>query len=301
MPIYDLTYRGWKGARTRLPAWFPILENTIRLAQRNKLLILMYRASALPVLVAIVILYIRYNFEARLGERFHGGRGQIPNYFVFDLPSYFKFLSFQGGLAILIAGIVGSGAIAGDRRGNTLETLFSRAITRGDYLWGRFLGLFSLVLGATLIPGIVIWLADNLFSQDANRLAITLAYPMKITAWALILATSSSLLILAFSALIQRAWLALATFGGFILLGTMVTQAISAIFERARTESIPDFIRGFGYFAGLAGVQRSIFGLTTREAGLSASPVSGAIMLAFLFLVSIAILRWRVRAIEVVS
>jgi ABC-type transport system involved in multi-copper enzyme maturation permease subunit len=298
MPIYDLTYRGWRGMRTKLPAFFPILENTVRLAFRNKLLFWLYLACAIPPIIACGILYIRYSLEsAGFDQQLRGRHG---NPVAFDMPRYFNFLGFQGGLAVAIAGVVGSQAIAGDRRGNSLESIFARAIRRSDYLWGRFFGLFALVLGATLIPGVVIWICDNAFSLDPNRMRMTLAYPIRIATWALMISASSSLLILAFSALIRRGWLAVAAYIAFLILSSGITGAIANIFERSNRE-LCDAILGFGYFPGMMGVQREIFGLRKDTVAFDASATTGAIMLIGLAFLSWLILLRKVRPIEVVS
>lgn len=299
MPIYDLTYRGWRGARTGTPAWFPVLENTVRLAFRNRLLFWLYLACALPPLVACVILYVRYSMEA---AGFMSGRGhaRAPRGVEFDLAQYFQFLAFQGGLAVVIAAVVGSQSIAGDRKLNALESIFARAITRREYLLGRFLGVFVLVLGATLIPGISIWICDNTFSLDPERLPLTLSYPARIAAWALILSSSASLLILAFSAMIRRGWLSIAAFVAFLILSAGVTAATAEALPRDARE-VGDFIRGFGYFPALEAIQREIFGLTTKEARNSVSAASGILTIVLLALLSWATVLRRVKPIEVVS
>jgi len=298
MPIYDLTYRGWRGVKTKLPPWYPILENSVRLSFRNRLLFWLYLACALPPLVACVILYVRYSMEAAGALRIQRG---MPQELFFDLPTYYHFLVFQGGLAIAIASVIGSQAIAGDRRGNALEAIFSRAITRGDYLWGRFLGIFVLVLGATLIPGITIWICDNLFSLDPSRLVKTLSYPVKIAAWAVMLSTSASLLILAFSALIRRGWLAIAAFLAFLFLSAGIAGGTAEAIHRAGHEDVADAIQGLGYIPALMAVQRAIFGLTPKEVHDSASYVTGGLTLVALGFVSWIVLLRKVKPIEVVS
>ncbi|MFN0207837.1 MAG: ABC transporter permease subunit [Planctomycetota bacterium] len=296
MPIYDLTYRGWKGERTKTPAWFPILENTIKLAFRNKLLANLYRACALPPLIASVFLYIQYSIRATQ----MGSGPRFANVEFFGLRQYVSFLSAQGIIAIAVAGVVGSQAIAADRRGNALESLFSRAITRRDYLLGRFLGLFTLVLGATLIPGFIIWTSDLSFSLDSGQFVKTLSYPVRITAWAVMLSTSASLLILAFSAMIRRGWLAIAAFAAFSLLSTSVMNAVAAAIRR-QSETASEFMRGFSYFDALYAVEGWIFGISKTELNIRVSLVSSVAWLVFLAILSIVILLRRVRPIEVVS
>jgi ABC-type transport system involved in multi-copper enzyme maturation permease subunit len=297
MPIYDLTYRGWRGVKTKLPAWYPILENTVRLSFRNRLLFWLYIACALPPIVACAILYIRYSVESAGGARMRQG---MPRELFFELSTYFNFLSFQGGLAIAIAGVIGSQAIAGDRRGNALEAIFSRAITRQDYLWGRFLGIFVLVLGATLIPGLVIWYCDNAFSLDEGRLVKTLSYPFKIAASSILLASSASLLILAFSALIRRGWLAIAAYLAFLLLSSGIADGTAEALPR-EFDTAASLIRGLGYFPALLTVQREIYGLTEHEVHLHSSPWT-----AFATITVVGLLSWwtllrKVKPIEVVS
>jgi ABC-type transport system involved in multi-copper enzyme maturation permease subunit len=296
MPIYDLTYRGWKGARTRVPAWYPILENTIRLAFRNRLLSTMYRLCLAPPLIACVVLYIRYSFEREMGPR----GNPLMSRFAFNMPHYLNFLVAQGIIAIAVAGIVGSQSIAADRRGNAMESLFSRAITRYDYLLGRFLGLFLLVLGGTLIPGFMIWVADYAFSTDPERLVKILDYPVRISAWALLLSASASLLILAFSAMIKRGWLALAAFAAFLLLGFFVTTTAAVHIARA-SESAAGVIRAFSYFDALYAIQGWIFGVPVAVSRIFTSVPVSLFFIGGLAFVSLMVILRRVRPIEVVS
>lgn len=298
MPIYDLTYRGWRGRQTRVPAWFPILENTIKLAFRNRILTNLYRACAIPPLITCVILYVRYQFESSLrGKQMPG---QIARQFSFDMPRYFEFLFAQGIIAFAVAAVVGGQAIAADRRGNGLETIFSRAITRGHYILGRFLGLFTLVLGATLIPGFVIWICDLSFASHDYRLEQTLDYPLRITIWALLLSTSASLLILAFSAFIKRAWLAMAAFVAFLFISMTFSQGLGAAAQRVSPDAA-EFIRGFSFFQAHYATQAWIFGVSRTEIHRNISDTSSIIFLTGLAALSLIVILRKVRPIEVVS
>lgn len=295
MPIYDLTYRGYTGERARTPVWLPVAENTIRLALRNKILRALYIAAGVPVLVGIVFLYVRYQIEPSFR-----GRGGPRNILAFEIDSYFWFLFAQGMIALTLAAVVGASSIGGDRRGNALEAIFSRPITLVQYLVGRWMGLFALVLAATLIPGILLWYFDNAFSTDPDRLTKTLSIPARIAAWAVVLSSSVSLLVLAFSALISRAGIAMATFAAFFFLSSAFTQGIAAAVERM-SERGAEVIRSFGFIEAHRAVQAAIFGVDRNLVRIEADLAASIAVLAGIALLCVIVLMRRVRPIEVVS
>ena len=298
MPIYDLTYRGYRGERAKSPSFLPVVENTIRLALRNKILRSIYYAAGAPVVVAIVFLYVRYQIEASvMAQR---GRSSMRLPFAFEIENYYWFLFSQGMLALVLAAVVGASAIGGDRRGNALEAIFSRPITLTQYLIGRWLGLFTLVLAATLVPGFLLWCFDNAFSLDPDRLVKTLSYPCRIAAWAVVQGASVSLLVLAFSALISRAGIAMATFAAFFFLSSAFTNGVAAAVERV-SEPTAEIIRSFGFVEAHRAVQLLIFGVAKRDVHLEVNPTSSCIVLSALALFCIWVLYRRVRPIEVVS
>jgi ABC-type transport system involved in multi-copper enzyme maturation permease subunit len=292
VPIYDLTYRGHKGARSRSPVWFPVVDNTIRLALRNKILFRIYFLAAIPPLIAGVVVYFRYQIQMQ------GAR--IPEQLMFGLKRYFEWLRFQGAVALVLAGIVGAAAIAADRRGNALEAIFSRPITRTHYLFGRFVGLFALTLASTLIPGLLIWYFDVTFSLEPDRFVAVLGYPMRIASWAVVHAASATLLILAFSALSARWVIAAAAYGAFLFVNSAFLEPIAAAVERGST-SAAEVIRGFAYLEASWAVQAAIFGVTRAESRLEISTVASVVYLVAIALLCVVVLRRRVRPIEVVS
>lgn len=206
----------------------------------------------------------------------------------------------QGVLAMIVAALVGGSGLSSDRRGNAIETLFSRAISRNQYLAGRFLGLFSLVLFSTLVPGFCIWLSDLLFSPDEFRLQRTLTYPLRITFWAIEFSASASLLVLAFSAMIKRAWLGTAAFVAFLLITSAFADAVGAALRRSSVEAT-EFARGFSFFNAHLAIEGWILGVTKQQQNLHISTTSASIYLIALAALSVFVLFRKVRPIEVVS
>ncbi len=295
MPIHDLTYRSFRGGPSRVPRWFPILENTVHLAFRNRFLFWVYVASALPVLFACVYLYIRYQIELR------GSGRAMPTAFAFDIDRYFDFLKAQSVVATILAGLVGSSAISQDRRGNAFEALFARSIGRFDYLLGRFLGLLCLVLGSTLVPGFVLWYADNVFSLDPDRLQKTITFPFRIAAWAVVYSTSVSLLVLAFSAAIPRGWIAFGAFLGYGMISSAFVVPIAKVLQRTAGPDVSSWLMGLGYGEALFRVQAEILHVSPRERLPEISLVTACGLMGFLAVLSIWVLFRRVRPIEVVA
>ena len=59
---------------------------------------------------------------------------------------------------LLIALVVGAGVIAADNKSNALMVYLSKPITKGDYLLGKWMGLFLSIYAAALLPALILYL-----------------------------------------------------------------------------------------------------------------------------------------------
>ena len=65
--------------------------------------------------------------------------------------------SFQSFFLFIIALMVGSGSIALDNRSNALLVYLSKPITKGDYLIGKWMGVFIALFAVSLVPSVVLY------------------------------------------------------------------------------------------------------------------------------------------------
>jgi len=63
----------------------------------------------------------------------------------------------SGVLLMALGAIVGGRLISRDLRYNAVSMYFSKAITRGDYLAGKFLTLAAFLASATFLPALLLW------------------------------------------------------------------------------------------------------------------------------------------------
>jgi hypothetical protein len=126
-----------------------------------------------------------------LGNRIY--RDGFYNFFLFSM------------ILMVLSSTVGSSLIARDLRTHALVLYFSRAITRADYLAGKFLTLFLFLLAATLGPGLVLFLGQLGVGSEKLSFGQRLADLGAVTGHAFILTVPMTAVVLAFSSITTRA------------------------------------------------------------------------------------------------
>ena len=105
------------------------------------------------ILTGIVFAAIAAFFE-QLGLEVDTGGGAE----VVDLPSHDDLIGVIGFLLLIFAAFIGPELICPDRRNRVIHLYFVRPITLLDYLGARWLAFVVLLLAASLLPHITLWL-----------------------------------------------------------------------------------------------------------------------------------------------
>ena len=123
---------------------------------------------------------------------------------------------------LVIALLMGAGSIAADNRANALLVYLSKPITKGDYLLGKWVGLFLTMFIVTLLPALLFYAycalsyaGDGFFATDKLlilRLLLAAAIPPLIHASVL----------LGFSAWSKSPSMAGAIYAGLYLVGGII-------------------------------------------------------------------------------
>ena len=217
--LADLTYRTYDGPRKSVSTgWWTIASMTMRMNVKKPI----YWIPTVWILLTHLFWGLLFYFKqvAKL---------PIPLTYVGTL---YKCIDVNWLMIMLIALVVGSGAIAADTQANALLVYFSRPITKAEYLWGKWLGIFLMLVAASLIPALIVYLffvtayASDGFLKEQPWLG------PKLFLATLVGPAINASLILGFSAMSRSARVAGASFAGFYFLLGTITNVFGTIMFR---------------------------------------------------------------------
>jgi ABC-2 type transport system permease protein len=283
MPIYEQAYRKYEARLPLRPVRFwPITREALRLilAKRVFIGLLIFAWSPFLFRVGQIWLFTQFPESGRL----------LP----VDGRLFGEFLNWQVGLGLtaIVSVFGGAGLIANDLRTGAILVYLSRPLTRCDYVLGKLGVLLALNLSITLVPALTLYLIALALAPGQFAKWELLWIAPAIVLHALLIALSVSLLVLAVSALSRSARVAgLGFVGLFIGLG-LVSTVLVKIADRpeAQVLSLQDDLRMIGNL---------LFGIEGR--GVTVPPAYPPIVLALVALGCLAVLRSRVRAVEIVT
>jgi hypothetical protein len=281
MPIYDQGYRRYEARQPlRQVRFWPITREALRLILARRAFLGLLAASFLPFLVRVGHIYVVTRFP------------QAEQVLPVDGRLFGQFLNTQIWFTLLLSIFGASGLIANDLRTGAILVYLSRPLTWRDYVLGKVGVPLALNLGVTLVAGLALYLV-----------ALTLA-PKQFLKWdlvwigpavvlqSLIVSLFVSLLVLAVSALSRSGRVAGLGFVGLVFGLEMVRLILQQGFglPAAALLSLKADLQSLGV---------ALFGLD--DPGLSVHWAGPAIVLLLVSLGCLAILRARVRAVEIVT
>jgi hypothetical protein len=203
-----------------------------------------------------------------------------------------QYLSQQLVPVLFVTIFAGAGLVANDLRTGAVLVYLSRPLTRRDYVAGKLLVVLLLDLSITLVPGLLLYLIA-LALAPGQFLSWELAWiGPAIVLYALLLSATLSLVVLAVSSLSKSARVAGLGFFGLLMGLEAIHNILREAFDRpeAAVLTIANNIQAIG---------RALFDHSGRALG-APWPWS-ALVLALIGLGCLAILRSRVRAVEIVT
>ena len=281
MPIYDQSYRRYE-ARAPLHQirFWPITREALRLILAKRAFLGLLAVSFLPFVVRAIQIYIVTRFP-------EAGR-VLP----IDGRLFGDFLNQQIGFTILLSIFGASGLIANDLRTGAILVYLSRPLTQRDYIAGKLLVPLSLNLAVTLVPGLVLYLVGLALAPE-QYLKWSLAWiAPAIVAHAVAVSVVVSLVVLAISSLSRSARVAGLAFVGLIFGLEMIRLVLQNAFDlkQAVLMSLQADLQSLGV---------TLFGVVNRQLDIFWGwPL---LVLAVVSLGCLAILRSRVRAVEIVT
>jgi ABC-2 type transport system permease protein len=281
MPIYEQGYRRYE-ARSPLHQvrFWPITREALRLVLAKRAFLGLLAVSFLPFVVRVIQIYLVTRFP-------EAGR-ILP----IDGRLFGEFLNQQIGFTILLSIFGASGLVANDLRTGAILVYLSRPLTRRDYVAGKLLVPLLLNLAVTLVPALVLYLAGlALAPEQYLRWDLWWIAPA-VVAHAVTISLVVSLLILAVSSLSRSARVAGLGFAGLFFGLEMVRLVLQNGFGRREAMLL-------SFQADLQSLGVALFGIVDRQLDIAWGWPLG--VLAAVTLACLAILRSRVRAVEIVT
>jgi len=281
MPIYEQAYRRYE-ARSPLRAvrFWPITREALRLILAKRAFIGLLIGAWIPFVFRVgqVWLFTQFPESGRI----------LP----VDGRLFGEFLNQQIGLTVILSVFGGAGLVANDLRTGAILVYLSRPLTRRDYVLGKLGVLLALNLSITLLPGLTLYLIALALAPGQFAKWELLWIAPAILLHALVIALSVSLLVLAVSALSRSARVAGLGFVGLFIGLEIVRGVLANVADRpeAHVLSLQNDLRVIGNL---------LFGIAER--GAPVPPAYPPIVLVLVALGCLAVLRSRVRAVEIVT
>jgi ABC-type transport system involved in multi-copper enzyme maturation permease subunit len=281
MPIYDQGYRRYeaRGPLHQIRFW-PITREALRLILAKRAFLGLLAVSFLPFVVRVIQIYIVTRFP-------EAGR-VLP----IDGRLFGDFLNQQIGFTLLLSIFGASGLVANDLRTGAILVYLSRPLTQRDYIAGKLLVPLALNLAVTLVPGLVLYLVGLALAPE-QYLKWNLAWlAPAIIVHAVAVSLVVSLAVLAISSLSKSARVAGLGFVGLFFGLEMVRLVLQNGFNRKEAVLL-------SLQADLQALGVALFGVVDQQLDIPWGwPL---LVLSVVSLGCLAILRSRVRAVEIVT
>ena len=234
MPIADLSYRNYNGPmQMRAARWWIIAQATMRSAFRSPVFWVGVGLCMLTYLAQGASLYFTMRMN-KMGGPFASAAPQVKFARSFFAAQCGTMNSF--GL-LVIALLIGAGSIAADNRANALLVYLSKPITKGDYLLGKWVGLFLTMFLVTLLPALLFYVycalsyaGDGFFATDKlliGRLLLAAAIPPLL----------HSSVLLGFSAWSKSPSMAGAIYAGLYLVGGIIVSILGGLMTQHNADN----------------------------------------------------------------
>lgn len=252
MPVFHNGYRRYEGEFThpRL-RWWPIVRTGVALALRSKLLKRMILVAHLPLLYFGLIfiavgkltdpgLDTSQSYWSELASELWGS---VITRLLQDDPAVVRtavwsiVFSYFGttlhlGLAALVAAVAGPPLIARDMASRAFLLYFSRPVSFGDYVLGKFGVLCAILAFVTLSPTVILYVLSIVFSPSLQTVLHTLPVLGSAILACLTLIVPAALVMLTLSSLVTQprfaavAWAVLCIFGMIFHRALQVTPGL---------------------------------------------------------------------------
>lgn len=269
-PIADLTYRNYDGPLAPpLYRWWAIAQMSMRMSMKKKGFWICMALVAIPYLFQMAAFYIMDTFGqnmATMGQKNPLLQNMVWKDRVLDGFSYGQLFYF------IVALLIGAGTIANDNRANALLVYLSKPCSRLDYIVGKWLGMFLLFTGITILPAMLFYGYCFMGYRDYGFYTEDPMLIFKTLAMCLIPGAVHASLALGISSLFNQGRLAGAAYAGLYFIPLFITKAMQFIITGRGQEGAPSMVYRL-FYCSVDGIQ---IGLAKLVLGTDGSSLFGA-------------------------
>lgn len=310
-PIADLSYRNYDGPlESPELRWWVIAKRIIINAVKTRSLWVVTVLSGWYFMILMTILFFMQQLAGTSPQAAENLKAIIGRTVWKD--QFLHGFSYAQHLLLVIALIFGAGAIANDNRANALLVYLSKPCTKLDYVLGKWIGLFLVILGVIALPSLVFYLYGVFSFRDQGFIKDDPWLILRVLAILPLSAALHTSLILAVSSMFRQGRMAGATYAGIYFLTYFFTVLMKLTW--VLTEGTPPPIIKTLYYCSIDGVQIGLAKAILQPSGSRPFGVPGtdptfvpapalAPYLAFVIVLTVACVWFiwhRVRAVEVV-
>jgi hypothetical protein len=255
MPIHDLGYRAWNGARSgQSLRWTVIAQNGFVRAWHNRWLrrLLIFAWIPATYFGAVFFLYERAmlvpenqraiqvlqrfapdNLQDDLARVTEGDAAENRHYVWSGL--LFTFFRYpQATLMVLVVGLVAPALIARDVASKAFLVYFSRPVSRLEYILGKSATVWGYLLLITTAPALALYVLAVAVSPSVEVVGHTWDVPLRVLGASVVLIIPTTAMALAFSSLTRRAVTAGFLWYAVWVLGALAFFILQANEQRSR-------------------------------------------------------------------
>lgn len=250
--IADLSYRNYDGPlESPELRWWVIAKRMILNAIRTRSLWVITVLSGWYFMILMVILF----FMQQLAGTSPQAAATLKSFLgrIVWKDQFLHGFSYAQMLLLVIALIFGAGAIANDNRANALLVYLSKPCTKLDYVVGKWIGLFLILLGVISIPCLVFYAYGAMSFRDQGFIKDDPWLLLRVLAVLPLSAALHASLILAVSSLFRQGRIAGATYAGIYILTLSFTVLMKATL--LMMEGTPSALVKNLYYCSIDGVQ----------------------------------------------
>jgi ABC-type transport system involved in multi-copper enzyme maturation permease subunit len=280
VPIYEQSYRRWEQrAPLRTLRFWPITREALRLLLAKKAFLGLLVLAWVPVVGFAVGLWASTQFE------------QAGRVMKLDGTYFARLFYWQVPLTLLLTAFSAAGLMADDLRTGGILVYLSRPLTQRDYMIGKLLVPLAVNLFITLGPASLLYLVALSLAPDKYRTFDMAWLWPALAVHSFVVSSMVSIVALTVSALSRSARVAGLGFVGLLMGLEFVRGIVRAIFRVPEASLI-------SLSADLHRVGDTLFGV--RFGRPQAHWMAAAAVLACVALACLALIRSRVRGVEVV-
>lgn len=306
--ISDLSYRNYDGPLlSRAARWWTVAKSGMRSTMKKPGFWVAVAFCILPYLIHGFVFYLQEQMAAMGGP---AAMLQGPPEQRFGRLFYTCLCGNTNEISMfVIALLIGTGIIAADNRANALMVYLSKPITKGDYLFGKWMGMFLTLWLVALLPCLVLFLFCMVLYTSDGFLKENPTLILRVLLSTFLPALIHTSLLIGISAWSKSPRLAGAIYAGIYFVGDILSYLLGGSLY-ADNPQMDNLFQHFSVNGVMEGVVQNILHITL-PVGITNQrlddPTLAIPMLAPLVVIAIAIVlggvlaaRTKINAVEVV-